>query len=85
MPAVDSVEKVDADQEMSETMMMGLRLDTGVDPVQFEARFGEPPAYVYGEVIDELADDGLLETAGGSFVLTPRGRLLGNEVFSRFF
>ena len=66
-------------------MMMGLRLYTGVDPGQFAARFGEPPAYVYGEVIEELADDGLLETAGGSFVLTPRGRLLGNEVFSRFF
>ncbi len=85
IPVVEVAEPVDRRLEMSETMMMGLRLDTGVDPCQFTARFGEPPAYVYGEVINELADDGLLETAGGSFVLTPRGRLLGNEVFSRFF
>ena len=85
IPVVEAAEAVDRRLEMAETMMMGLRLDTGVDPGQFAARFGEPPAYVYGEVIDELADDGLLETAGGSFVLTPRGRLLGNEVFSRFF
>ena len=85
VPVVEAAEPVDRRLEMAETMMMGLRLDTGVDPALFAARFGEPPAYVYGEVIDELADDGLLETAGGSFVLTPRGRLLGNEVFSRFF
>ena len=85
VPVVEAAEPVDRWLEMAETMMMGLRLDTGVDPGQFAARFGEPPAYVYGEVIDDLADDGLLETAGGSFVLTPRGRLLGNEVFSRFF
>lgn len=85
IPVIETVEPVDRRLEMAETMMMGLRLDTGVDAAQFAARFGEPPAYVYGEVIDELADDGLLETAGGSFVLTPRGRLLGNEVFSRFF
>ena len=85
IPVVEAAEPVERLLEMSETMMMGLRLDTGVDQGQFAERFGEPPAYVYGEVIDELADDGLLETAGGSFVLTPRGRLLGNEVFSRFF
>ncbi len=85
VPVVEGTEPVDRRLEMAETMMMGLRLDTGVDPAQFAARFGEPPVYVYGEIIDELQDDGLLETAGGSFVLTPRGRLLGNEVFSRFF
>ncbi len=85
IPVVEAAEPVDRRLEMAETMMMGLRLDTGVAPDQFAARFGESPAYVYGEVIDELADDGLLETADGSFVLTPRGRLLGNEVFSRFF
>ena len=85
IPVVEAAEPVDRRLEMAETMMMGLRLDTGVDPGQFAARFGEPPAYVYGEIIDELQDDGLLETADGSFVLTPRGRLLGNEVFSRFF
>ena len=84
VPVVEAADPVDRRLEMAETMMMGLRLDTGVDPDRFAARFGEPPAYVYGEIIDELQDDGLLETADGSFVLTPRGRLLGNEVFSRF-
>ena len=85
LDVVEGVEPVDRRLEMAETMMMGLRLDTGVDADQFAGRFGESPAEAYGEIIEELADDGLLETAGGSFVLTPRGRLLGNEVFSRFF
>ena len=84
IPVVEAAEPVDRRLEMAETMMMGLRLDTGVDPDRFAARFGEPPAYVYGEIIDDLQDDGLLEMADRSFVLTPRGRLLGNEVFSRF-
>ena len=85
VPVVEAVEPVDRRLEMAETMMMGLRLDTGVEMAGFAARFGESPGESYGEIIEELEDDGLLETAGGSFVLTPRGRLLGNEVFSRFF
>ena len=85
VPVVEAAEPVDRKLEMAETMMMGLRLDTGVQTAGFAARFGESPGESYGEIIDELEDDGLLETAGGSFVLTPRGRLLGNEVFSRFF
>ena len=85
VPVVEAAEPVDRSLEMDETMMMGLRLDTGVETAGFAARFGESPGEAYGEIIEELEDDGLLETAGGSFVLTPRGRLLGNEVFSRFF
>ena len=85
IPVVEAAEPVDRRLEMAETMMMGLRLDTGVDPGQFAARFGESPGESYGEVIEELQDDGLLETGSDRIVLTPRGRLLGNEVFSRFF
>ena len=85
IPVVEAAEPVDRRLEMAETMMMGLRLDTGVDAGQFAARFGESPGESYGEIIDELEDDGLLETGSDRIVLTPRGRLLGNEVFSRFF
>ena len=85
VPVVEAVEPVDRRLEMAETMMMGLRLDTGVQMAGFAARFGESPGESYGEVIEELEDDGLLETGSDRIVLTPRGRLLGNEVFSRFF
>ena len=85
IPVVEAAEPVDRRLEMAETMMMGLRLDTGVQMAGFAARFGESPGESYGEVIEELQDDGLLETGSDRIVLTPRGRLLGNEVFSRFF
>ena len=85
IPVVEVAEPVDRRLEMAETMMMGLRLDTGVGADQFTARFGGSPGEVYGEIIEELEDDGLLEAGNDRIVLTPRGRLLGNEVFSRFF
>ena len=85
IPVVEGSEPVDRGLEMAETMMMGLRLDTGVGADQFTARFGGPPGESYGEIIEELEDDGLLEAENDRIVLTPRGRLLGNEVFSRFF
>ena len=85
IPVVEGAEPVDRHLEMAETMMMGLRLDTGIEPALFAARFGGSPGEAYGEVIEELEDDGLLEAGNDRIVLTPRGRLLGNEVFGRFF
>jgi oxygen-independent coproporphyrinogen-3 oxidase len=70
---------------MAETMMMGIRLDTGVEVAEFVSRFGVSPLEEYGGALRELGSAGLLETGGGSVRLTGRGRLLGNEVFSRFF
>ena len=85
MPAVESAERIDRRLEMAETMMLGLRLDVGVSDQSFIARFGISPRQFYGETLDELSSAGLLEAADGALRLTARGRLLGNEVFSRFF
>jgi oxygen-independent coproporphyrinogen-3 oxidase len=84
MPAVGDVEVIDRRLEMAETMMMGLRLDTGVGVAGFASRFGATPSEVYSDVIAEMEDVGLLTAGDGAVALTPRGRLLGNEVFSRF-
>ncbi len=85
VPSVDTVEKIDRHLEMAETMMMGLRLDTGISVEGFEDRFSVEPAGAYGGTIEDLESLGLLETIDGSLRLTPRGRLMGNEVFGRFF
>ena len=85
VPVVDMVESIDRRLEISETLMLGLRLDSGVSIAEFEGRFGETPAQVYGETLVDLSADGLLETSNGSVMLTPRGRLMANDVFSRFF
>ena len=85
MPAVERSERIDRRLEMAETLMMGLRLETGVGVGEFAGRFGEPPAAVYGDVIEGLVSVGLLEKSDDRLRLTDRGRILGNEVFSRFF
>ena len=85
IPVVDTIEFIDRRLEMAETMMLGLRLDTGVSVPAFEARFGASPVDVYREELNELLPTGLVETVDGRIRLTDKGRFLSNEVFVRFF
>ncbi len=82
---VDEIEQIDKPLEMAETMMMGLRLDDGISVARFTERFGAPPSHTYRDTLRELERLGLLCAQGGALRLTHRGRMLGNEVFSRFF
>ena len=85
VPVVDEIEQIDKPLEMAETMMMGLRLDEGISVASFTERFGASPSHAYGDTLCELEELDLLNTKGNSIRLTNRGRMLGNEVFSRFF
>lgn len=76
---------IDRETEMGETMMMGLRLTReGVSDATFRERFGVGLVEAYGQEIEELCGQGLLEWDGERARLTKRGRLLGNRAFSRF-
>jgi oxygen-independent coproporphyrinogen-3 oxidase len=68
----------------AETMMMGLRLNVGVGFAHFRERCGVGLEQVYAAELAELAELGLLERDALAVRLTPRGRLLGNQVFERF-
>lgn len=80
--------------EMSEYMITGLRLTReGIAVPAFRQRFGCGLKDVYRKEIDELIHLDLLEwhkqtseasEASEVLRLTPRGRLLGNQVFIRF-
>jgi oxygen-independent coproporphyrinogen-3 oxidase len=87
-PATTKVTTIDQEEEIKETMMMGLRLtDEGISREKFQSRFKIPLEDVYREQIDELIGFGLLEwdqKKNEILKLTPRGRLLGNQVFRRF-
>jgi oxygen-independent coproporphyrinogen-3 oxidase len=87
-PATMNAQSIDRQTEIGETMMMGLRLtQEGVSASAFRRRFGESLEEVFGDEIRELAAFGLLERAGPErdiLRLTEQGRLLGNQVFSRF-
>ena len=81
---IDMMEHIDRDMEMSETMVLGLRLVKGVSKERFKTRFGAAIEEIYGDVIEELKSLALLEEAEGHVRLTPRGWLLSNEAFVRF-
>jgi putative oxygen-independent coproporphyrinogen III oxidase len=78
-----SVIQVSAEQALEESFFLGLRLNRGVSLTELRARFG---ARVdgFGPILDELVDGGVLQRNEQVFCLTPRGRLLSNEVFEKF-
>ena len=67
-----------------EAFFLGLRLNRGVDLRDIASRFGEQALQNVQPVIAELINDELLQQGGESIRLTPRGRLLSNEVFQSF-
>lgn len=85
VPVVDEIEPIDVSLETAETMMMGLRLDDGISIAAFIDRFGAPPSDFYADTLAELERLELLCVEPDAIRLTHRGRMLGNEVFSRFF
>ena len=79
-------------EQMEETMFLGLRLTRGVSCRQFEKQYGKSMEEVYGEVIARNVSDGLLEITGkkdtekGEYflALTERGLDLSNYVMAQF-
>ncbi len=79
-----TVTPVSAQAALEESFFLGLRLNRGVDLERIRAEFGAESLASCESVIEECADDGLLEQQGMRVRLTARGRLLSNEVFARF-
>jgi oxygen-independent coproporphyrinogen III oxidase len=75
--------QVSTAQALEESFFLGLRLNRGINLGALRTRFGERVA-AYEPVMDELVSLGLLVQTGENLRLTPRGRLLSNEVFERF-
>jgi oxygen-independent coproporphyrinogen III oxidase len=71
-------------QAVEETLFLGLRLNSGVDLQKAEERFGKETMRPFLTAIAEMLGQGLLAGTGSLIWLTPRGRLLSNEVFERF-
>jgi oxygen-independent coproporphyrinogen-3 oxidase len=69
---------------LEETFFLGLRLNCGIDLRQVAADFGEDAIAGLSGIIGDFIQTELLERRGDRIHLTPRGRLLSNEVFERF-
>ena len=82
------METISRSLEMAETAMLTLRLQEGLALSAFRTRFGQDFRQVFGDVVAETTELGLLEVVGSDEAevarLTSQGRLLGNQVFWRF-
>jgi oxygen-independent coproporphyrinogen-3 oxidase len=63
--------------------MLALRLDSGLDLKRYAARFGDTAAARVRSALREVEPAHLVLLTGRYARLTPRGRLLANEVFVR--
>lgn len=80
---VEGRERIDAALERSETVILALRLNQGISRERFAERFGASLDDVFGTTLSRCEQWGLLVDDGSRVRLTPRGRLLSNEVFMR--
>jgi oxygen-independent coproporphyrinogen-3 oxidase len=88
-PAALKQTELSLNDDLGETMMMGLRLtEDGISEKEFFQRFGMSLEETYPKEIDTSIHQQLLEWAerddSRHLRLTHRGRMLGNQVFMRF-
>lgn len=77
-------EQVDKKSHMEEFCFLGLRTAQGIDRKAFQAKFTVDLFDVYGEVIEKLVSQGLLQHTGSGIALTSQGMKYGNQAFAEF-
>ena len=71
-------------EQMEEEMFLGLRKKSGVSMARFEEKFGRSFDGLYGEIIRDLVQQGLIQVDGDRVRMTKRGLFLGDTVAERF-
>ncbi len=71
-------------EQMEEEMFLGLRKKSGVSMARFEEKFGRPFEGLYGEIVRDLVQQGLMQIEGDRVRMTKRGLFLGDTVAERF-
>ena len=80
----ENVHPLSQQEQMEETMFLGLRLTEGVSKAEFHRQFGVSMEQIYGEVIQENIAQGLLADEAGYLRLTREGMDLSNYVMGQF-
>jgi oxygen-independent coproporphyrinogen III oxidase len=81
-PTIDQWAVVDRDTEITDTLLMGLRLTKeGIHRSTFKKRFGADVLETHGTLIERFVNSGLLHLDDQVVRLTQQGRLLSNMIF----
>lgn len=75
---------LDKRQRMEEFMFLGLRMMEGISRSVFQQMFGIKLEAVYGNVLEQLQQQGLLKQQEGRVALTEAGISVSNYVLSEF-
>jgi putative oxygen-independent coproporphyrinogen III oxidase len=82
-PAAE-MHRMEPAEDAENFMILGLRMMDGVSRSRFAVRYGRTVERVFGDVVERLVRQGLLEERDDRIALTDRGLLFGNEVFAAF-
>ncbi len=78
-------EEVLTKQEMmEEEFFLGLRKKEGVSISRFEEKFAENFSNRYGDIVEKLTSDGLVQVTDGRLRMTKKGLFLGDTVAEKF-
>ena len=76
--------KSSQEQLAGEYVFLRLRLNSGVDTIKYQEKFGRKLTEEFSESLKNAEDNGLIEFGENRMFLTDKGRLFSNEVFSIF-
>ena len=82
--AKEPEEQLTHKEQMEEFMFLGLRLRDGVSRTDFVNAFHQDIDLVYGQVLDELYDQGMITFADDNIKLTNKGVDVSNKVLAEF-
>lgn len=71
-------------EQMEEEMFLGLRKKSGISIMRFEEKFQRSFEQLYGQIVQELVAEGLLQVEEDRVRMTKRGLFLGDTVAERF-
>jgi oxygen-independent coproporphyrinogen-3 oxidase len=82
--AAGPAEPITGDRRVYEGLMIGLRLQEGIDLAEFMTSYAVDIEHVYAAPLAELTQAGYVELVAGRLRLTGRGRLVADAVLSHF-
>jgi oxygen-independent coproporphyrinogen-3 oxidase len=83
-PGWSQPHRLSREEELEEAWFLGLRLNAGVSLRALRAEFSGSAVDSFEPILTDLECDGLITWTANRIALTPRGRLVSNEVFERF-
>lgn len=81
---IDETDPIDKNEDLFESIILGLRLNRGINMSEFSDKYEINFISKYKEVLENLLDQNLILIKEDMVILTEKGRDLANQVFLQF-